>query len=247
MKTRLIITDLTRMYHQNVCIAGYTNGRQCIRPVSTGDGIPESTLYFDRKAILYPFAEIELELLRPRGLRPHTEDYTFNAWSLRFIRKLEDREKILKWSLYDSVEAIFEQDIHTDLGYYVLDCQGPRSLGTLVPAKVLGVKYEPGSEGNWDYRLSFMDQTGKSYRLKIVDLTWQYYCASLRDEDTAPKEIAAQIAKDFENQKIYLRIGLARGWKKFPERCYLQITGVYTFPDYLEGKNFSHFSRKEAR
>jgi hypothetical protein len=27
----------------------------------------------------------------------------------------------------------------------------------------------------------------------------------------------------------------------------LQITGIYTFPDYLEGKNFSHFSRKEVR
>lgn len=28
---------------------------------------------------------------------------------------------------------------------------------------------------------------------------------------------------------IYLRIGLARGWVKHPDRCYLQITGVYGF------------------
>ena len=94
--------------------------------------------------------------------------------------------------------------------------------------------------------MGFIDQEGTSYRLKIVDLTWQYYCDSLRDETNAPKEIAARITKDFENRQIYLRIGLSRGWKKFPERCYLQITGIYTFPDYLEGKNFSHFSRTEA-
>ena len=99
MKTRLVITDLKRMHHQNVCIAGYTNVHQRVRPVSTGGGIPEAALYLDH---------------------------------------------------------------------------------------------------------------------------------------------------NLENQKVYLRIGLAHGWKKFPERCYLQITGIYTFPDYLGGKNFSHYSRKEA-
>ena len=246
MKTRLIITDLTRMYHQNVCIAGYTKGRECIRPVSTGGGIPEAALYLDHKAILYPFAEIELELQNPKGQSPHTEDWTFNPWSLRFISEVVQREEILKWSLYDSVQAIFEQEIHTDPGFYVLDCQGPRSLGTLLPSRGLDVRYEPGIEGNWDYRLTFTDQTGTTYRLKIVDLTWQYYCDSLRNEDTTPKEIAGQISKDLENRKVYLRIGLARGWKKFPERCYLQITGIYTFPDCLCGKNFSYFSGKEA-
>jgi hypothetical protein len=247
MKTRLIITDLTRMYYQNVCVAGYTKGHECIRPVSSSGGIPEAALYLDHKVILYPFSEIELDLLKPKGQSPHTEDWTLNPWSLRFIREVESREPVLEWSLYDSVQAIFEQEILTDPGYYVLDCQGPRSLGTLMPTKVLGVRYEPGSEGNWDYRLAFTDQTGTTYRLKIVDLTWQYYCDNLRNEDTTPNEIASQIRKTLENRKIYLRIGLARGWKKFPERCYLQITGIYTFPDYLEGKNFSHFARKEAR
>jgi hypothetical protein len=246
MKTRLIITDLTRMYHQNVCIAGYTKSHQCIRPVSTSGGIPESALFRDHKAILYPFAEIELDLLKPKNHPPHTEDWSFNPWSLRFIGEIGLREQVLERSLHDSVQSIFGQEILTDPGYYALDCQGPRSLGTLIPTKILALRYEPGVEGNWDYRLAFTDQTGTTYRLKIVDLTWQYYCASLRDEETTPKEIASQTSKNLENRKVYLRIGLARGWKKYPERCYLQITGIYTFPDYLGGKNFSHFSRKEA-
>jgi hypothetical protein len=247
MKTRLVVTDLTRMHHQNVCIAGYTKERHCIRPVSTGGGIPEAALFLNQKAVLYPFAEIDLELLQPKSQPPHTEDWTFNAWSLRFIRQVEPREEVLIWSLYDSVPAIFGQEILTDPGFYVLACQGPRSLGTLIPAKVLGVKYEPGAEGNWDYRLSFIDSAGTSYRLKIVDLTWQYYCASLINQAATPRDIASKVSQDLDQRKVYLRIGLARGWQKFPERCYLQITGLHTFPDYLEGKNFSHFSNLEAR
>ena len=93
MKTRLIITDLTRMYHQNVCIAGYTKERQCIRPVSTGGGIPESSLVRDHRAILYPFVEIELELIKPKGEKPHSEDYTYNPWSLRFIGEVRSANK----------------------------------------------------------------------------------------------------------------------------------------------------------
>jgi hypothetical protein len=42
---------------------------------------------------------------------------------------------------------------------------------------------------------------------------------------------------------------LARGftgnWRKFPDRCYLQITGIYTFPDYLKGSTFVDFKPKD--
>ncbi|MGI6627904.1 MAG: hypothetical protein ACOX4K_06115 [Bacillota bacterium] len=41
---------------------------------------------------------------------------------------------------------------------------------------------------------------------------------------------------------VFFRIGLARGWSRYPDRCYLQITGVYTFPDYLDGKCFADFA-----
>ena len=43
--------------------------------------------------------------------------------------------------------------------------------------------------------------------------------------------------------RIYLRIGLARPtWiGHYPETCWVQITGVYTFPDYLDGRNWSEF------
>ena len=39
-----------------------------------------------------------------------------------------------------------------------------------------------------------------------------------------------------------LRIGLTRGWELHPDRCYLQVTAVHTFPDYLKGLTFAEFA-----
>jgi hypothetical protein len=46
----------------------------------------------------------------------------------------------------------------------------------------------------------------------------------------------------FKKNTIYLRIGLSRGWQKYPDRCYLQVNGVFTFPDYLDGKTFLDYA-----
>ena len=73
----------------------------------------------------------------------------------------------------------------------------------------------------------------------VTDLAWRYYCDRRRDEGTSPQAIARALATALRSRQVYLRIGLARGWDKFPDRCYLQITGVYTFPDYLEGRTFA--------
>ena len=236
MITQLVITDLTRMQGGHVCIAGYNSQHECIRPMAHGS-IPESILFQNGKMIIYPFALVELELFEAEPQPPHTEDIAFNLYSLpRFIREVHNREDVLRWSLFDSVEAIFAQPVLTGPGYYVMDCQGPRSLGTILCPKIEQVFYEPGEAGSWDYRLAFSDQKGAAYRLKIVDLGWHLYCNSLRGSGQEPAQIAATLSERLRASKTYLRIGLARGWKKFPERCYLQITGVYSFPDYAEGK-----------
>lgn len=240
MKTRLIVTDLTRMNQGRVCIAGYDEKHVCIRPTLPPPGISEKLLVMDHKPVVYPFALIELDLLRPTPKPPHTEDYIFNPNTITHLRSEQDRRSVLSWSMFNSVEEIFEQPVRHEPGYYVLECQGARSLGTVKPANIHEVRYAKSDDGAWDYRLVFDDAKDQYYRLKITDLTWQYYCRSLRGEDRDPKTIAAELTKRLKKADLYLRIGLARGWNEFPERCYLQITGIYTFPDYLDGKNFYH-------
>ena len=239
MKTKIVITDLTRMYQGRVCIAGYNHNRNCIRPVLPPPGIPEDSLFQNNHPIVYPFALVELDLLEPDSQPPHTEDFFFDPNSLHFIRQVHNREEVLHWSLFNTVEEIFAQPIHNDFSFYVMECQGERSLGTLKPETIIEAVYEAGVEKTWDYRLKFADQAGNIYRLKITDLTWQYHCTHLRSAEHTPIVIASELTKMLQSSdQVYLRIGLARGWKKFPERCYLQITGIYTFPDYLQVKTF---------
>ena len=55
--------------------------------------------------------------------------------------------------------------------------------------------------------------------------------------------MAADLTRLFNERTTFLRIGLARHWGKFPDRCYLQITGIYSFPDYLDGRTFADFGQ----
>ena len=241
MKTSITITELTRMYQGRVCVAGYDEQGKCIRPVLPPPGISEQSLCVNGRPQVYPFAVVEYNLTTPTPQPPHVEDYRYDPRSVRFIRVLKgsEREAILQKTLFPSVAAIFEQEVHSDMGFYVMDGQGPRSLGTIKPARISKVIYAPEQDGAWDYRLLFTDAAGSIYRLKIVDLTWHYYCDRQRGDNCEPRQIADMLTGVLRAHTVFLRIGLSRGWSKFPDRCYLQITGIHTFPDYLEGKTFA--------
>ena len=141
MKTRLVITDVTRMQRGRVCIAGYDKEQRGVRPVLAPPGIPEGALEMNGQAVIFPFALVELDLTEPRPQPPHTEDVDFAPYSIRFIQPVADRKKVLSWSLFESVADIFEQPILSDKGFYVKDCQGPRSLGTIQPRTIVKVIY----------------------------------------------------------------------------------------------------------
>lgn len=243
MITNLVITDLTRMQQGRVCIAGYDAQRRAVRPVLPPPGIPESALYQTGQPVIFPFALVAFDLLDPDPQPPHTEDVRFTPDSPQLVRVVQSREAVLGWSLSENVPAIFGQPVLTGPGHYVLDCQGERSLGTIRPIAIHAVIYAPGEDAEaWDYRIVFEDALGQTYRLKITDLSWQYFCQSLRGESHDPPRIAAELTQTLQERKVYLRIGLARGWNKFPERCFLQVNGVCTFPDYLEGRTFADFT-----
>ncbi len=242
MKMPLVVTDLTRMQRGAVCIAGIDPAGRCVRPVLPPPGIPESALYNQGEPIIYPSARVEFFLLRPRPQPPHTEDVYFVEGSPRLIERENNFEDVLKRGLFPSVQEIFDQPILRDPGYSVLDCQGPRSIGTVQPANILNVSYSHEAVNDaWDYRLVFEDGRGETYRLKITDLTCHYYCDNRRGQGEMPITIADKLTAELQSRKVYLRIGLSRGWKKYPERCFLQVNSIHTFPDYLDGKIFADF------
>jgi hypothetical protein len=241
-KRRIVITDLTRMQHGNVCVAGYDTDKHCIRLMLPPHGFAENYLYQGQQPVLFPFAVIECDLLTHMPDPPHTEDWSFDSWSLNLLQVLapEKRASVLGWSLAPTVEAIFDQPLHAEPGWHVAEGSGTRSLGTLKPTQVEQIRYEPGLEGTWDFRVVFRDEV-RQYNLKITDLTWSYFGNSLRNEQTEPQQVAQHLTHLLKNREVYLRIGLSRGWKKFPGKCFLQVNGIHTVPDYLEGKTFADF------
>jgi len=247
MITQLVITDLTRMQHGHVCIAGYDAKKACIRLVQPPPGISEAALIENDKAIAFPFAVVEADLQETQSDPPHTEDHLYAPGSLHYARHAVEAkiETVLSWSLYKTVAALFGQPILEDPGHYVLAGQGERSLGTIQPRAIRCVEYHEGLEGVWDYRISFKDDE-HWYTLKITDLTWHYYCDQLRAGGREPVEIATELTAMLRRRKVYVRVGLSRGWKKYPGRCFLQVNGIHTIPDYLEGRTFVDLKRSSS-
>ncbi len=248
MKKPIVITEVTRMQEGRVCIAGYDQHGQCIRPVLPPPGIHESMLYSKQQIIVFPAAKVEFDFTQPTPQPPHTEDVRYDPISVRFIeRQPEDRwRKMLEATLSNSLSTIFEQPIHAEHGYYIMDGQGPRSLGTIRPARILKTIHEFSQDSKkWKYRLGFVDSEQATYWLTVTDLTWRYFHDQQRRAGRTPGDIANEMTALLKNKEVLLRIGLARGWEEHPDRCYIQLTGVYTFPDYLEGKTFADFASKD--
>ncbi len=249
-KEVLIITDLTRMHDDRVCLAGLTRGGECIRPVlPSGRHFTESWLYQNGTALVRPFAAIEFELERPEPEPPHTED-----WLVRYGPAVprgeianHERARFLTGMLDDDVPSIFGAPIHHDHGVWVAAHSGDRSLGT-IRARVWEVLHQQTDEGGWDYRLVFTDSSGDRYKLKITDLAFRYFVDRQRERaESAAFHAAEDVKRALKScREVYLRIGLARHWAKFPERCYLQVNGMYTFPDYLNGRCFADFAPRAA-
>jgi hypothetical protein len=247
VKQALLITDFTRMRGGHVCIAGYDKHGRCVRPAEPR--IHEDLIKRNGQYSVYPSAVVEFDLLEPRPQPPHTEDHIFDLFHIQFVRRARPREfgDTLKLGLASSVAAIFEQPILDDQGYYVMDGTGPRSVGTVQPREIVQASYGPSRRDEaWDYRLHFVDEAGTAYRLKITDLTWHHYCDTLRSPSRQPPEIAADLTRLLRSRKVLLRIGLSRGWAEHKGRCYLQINGVYTSPDYLEGRTLADLAAQSV-
>ncbi len=236
------ITDLTQMGGQRVCLAGYLPDGTCVRPMFQSDFLNKNWLKEGNKAIIRPFSVVEFDFKNERTFSPpHTEDrYILPTHRLNCGMLNYDQQKGLLQKIDDiKVSSIFGAEIHTDPGWYVRAGEGQRSLGTINAPKIEEIVYRPLSSG-WDYRISFTDIGGDGYRLAVTDLTFRYFLDNLYfREGMTPSEASRHLKEKLQKSQLFFRIGLSRNWDKYPDRCFLQINGIFSFPDYLEGRNFS--------
>lgn len=255
MRERLVVTDLAVM-ESRVCVAGYADGgRRSIRPVPLGGGgISWFALCTESGAIVEPFTEIEMNLREHRPDPPHTEDHIFQgAGKMRIVRRLHDQEAIslLETTRVDALDQIFGAEIVQSR--FVRPGSGCASLGTIRVASI--DRLHLGRDERYDrdrFDFQFHDAGGTAYRIRATDAAFREHCRRMHAQfdhhwDEAATRIRARIN---DAEAIFLRIGLSRPFQprtRAEAVCYLMVTGVYTFPNYLDGRFADYYDIPGAR
>ncbi len=249
MEHEFIITDLTQMQGERVCVAGVDHKNQQIRIDLPPPGIFQQHLYLHDQQIIRPRAVVNLSVhTAPDRIAPHVEDFDWDRHGANQVLRIATEaswRQVLEKTTFPSVEAIFETTLHHKKN--ITPGTGVRSLGTIKPQTIDWVDYRvlqtPEGEKH-GYRIRFTDATGTRYpEITITDLTFRYYVHALerkRREDG----VRTVIAKKLKNSEVWLRLGLTRPWQGW---CWLQVNGIYTFPDYLDGQTFDDFRKQGIR
>jgi len=245
MRQTIVITDLTQMPDGNqACVVGISEKGECIRPVCEG-GFQKRYLYVGKKVVIRPRARIEFDFTEAKIEPPHIEDRAFNPSSIinHGLCNDADWENILRNSSYGRVEDIYNGFLQD--GKWVKPGSATRSIATLSKASISNVQL-PEREGKLRYRLSFRDITRNLFDCPISDLAFRELIYREVKKNNRPRsDVSSELTNILKRvDRIYLRLGLARPFKRSAAeepRCYLQVTGVHTFPDYLQGKTFADF------
>lgn len=257
MWQEIIITDVTRMREDRVCVAGVDKKGNCLRPLLPyPDVLREHHLYDDEgKVVIRPRAVLNMFLspdIEPK--LPHVEDHHWpNSNQVEYLRQPDDKiwKIVLERTASDTAETIFQTTVRKNK--FVAPGDGERSLGTIKPASINKLGYyrlEFNGVETDKFSLNFSDASGEVFnQIPITDLSLRYYITYLRVHGhMRPPRIREMVEHKLDTSEVWLRLGLTRPYQKSEDAqkwCYLQVTGIYTFPDYLEGKCFADFKPPE--
>ncbi len=250
MLETLVITDLTQMKDPDrVCLVGISESGRCIRPVDEvrEKGVskdllfPGKVLAYRGKPIIYPRAKVQFDL-HPMPLKlPHREDQGFDPASIKSKGRCTDDEweEVLRKSSYQNVSQIFGDALKDNK--WVPPGTGTSSIGSLSGPEIVALEL---SAHSIKPRLVFKDASGQGFNLPASDLAlWRICYACLKRKGQDPEQFAAEVFHPMKQAaRVYLRLGLSRPWVQpgcSEARCYVQVTGVHTFPDYLKGKTWA--------
>jgi len=251
MQKTIVITDLTQMPNPDgVCIVGIDRNSRCIRPVLPPPGVLRKHLYIGKHSIfkklaIYPRAKVRFDFHRVSIEPPHIEDLGFDPDTVAYQGFCDDAEweQVLRNSSFSTVDDIYDSLLQEHR--WVNPGASTRSIGTLSQVRITAVKL-PEWSGKLRYRLSFTDSTSFPYDIPVSDLAFREFSyTEVRKHNRSSSAVAEQIMRLLTSaDRLYLRLGLARPWVN-PNTgiagCWMQVTGIHTFPEYLGGKSFADF------
>ena len=244
MEKTLVITDLTHMSGDMVCIAGVDRDGACFRPVADG-GVRLHHLYYHGKLVVHPRALVSFDLSPTETEPPHTEDALadFSTATRKAVCTDGQWEEILSRTGLSAVADVF--DGHLEGGRRVQPGAPTRSLGTVEGARMERILVDD-SWHRRQYRADFVDGSGVRYEgWPVNDLAFRHMMQAsidmLGDERAAVCQAERLLTQS--SDRLFLRIGLTRPVQvgDHTPACWTQITGIYRFPDYLGGKTFEDF------
>jgi hypothetical protein len=230
MKRTIFVTGLTRMYGGFVCISGIDmQSGKFVRPeihYPERPGIKKEFLFDNDHLIVKPLVKIELDFIRADPKSDfHTEDWEIDPASRpRLVAIPTDKEK----------QMILEQHLDNSLDDVLSDQS--RSLIIVKPQNIplinLSIK-----DDKLRTHMTFRDISGSLQRhLPVTDANWLAVSRWLWIKHKGDKKSTEENLRFFlKGKDIYIRIGITR---EFQGQKWKQISGVFTFPDWLDGQSF---------
>ncbi|GEM_PF-6753432 len=209
-----------------------------------------------RKFQAIPFNRMECIYSKPSSLEPpHIEDRIVHFLQYEKTCDEASRKRGLQFISHSTLQEIFGAvpDGNQDHRLFLADTPPLRSLGTLALSALpkLHCVMSKYHDEKRVYKLTLKD--GDAFESKwvpIVDLRFLNYVEWKQGEK---RETTDTIIHEFHDrfQKadfIFIRLGLTRIFPTYPRSDYpargfwLQATGIYPFPDYLDTFDFWSYS-----
>lgn len=213
MKMQIIITGITNMKDDYICVSGYDIEKGVYRrPLLMGSRLSSSFLN-QLSGFICIGSQIEFELIPPPHIAtpPHREDIWIDSDSVVLVRQME-------YSLFrEFIHTIVDEDIVSIYGHEIelLDGQpvlpkgyGEKSLGAIICRKCSVYNDYMGKT-----RCDLVDRSGSMYRKIPVVARDEFY-----------KKLG-------EYADIPLRMGLSRPFRKTnqeEEYCWVHVSAVFS-------------------
>jgi hypothetical protein len=203
---RILITHITRMRGQYICVAGIDPGtRKHVRPIANVQ--LDRNLLRKNGGVFEIGALVDLGPTRYVGRAPEVEDHKFSLSNLRFVRRVTPAElwECLAQTAAKSLGAIFGKDLKANgRGCTVALRSGDASLGHLQVARL------PHFAVNQQDRVRIMISDGTfSPDLSVTDIRLYE-----KDHVKPRQDIVAAVAARFPKTQLVLAVGLSRQFQK---------------------------------
>ena len=220
---QVVITDVTRMQGDKVCIAALDQGK----PIRLYEPSPNE-LWLRSIDGLRPGDAVSITWKSPRRCRrPHVEDSDWNPSSFIKTDPLADGDFVqhLSAGAFPSVRKAFGQPcFHSQGGNTAFKPdKGSRSLASVAAGPVRVYPHEEA------IRVDFTDEADEWKMVPLEDLAVRMHQTHCQP---CSSDLPGWLASEFEGARAILRVGLGRPFKAkdLSPACWLQVNHVFLMP-----------------